>query len=98
MPIGKSSVLVFKRSPIPLPDTSVLQIARKHKILLRCEIEGLIAEGRTILIVDGKVLKVDAWLRYHPGGHKAIMHMVGRDATHEVNAWVELFRLQVLYL
>lgn len=47
----------------------------------------MIARDRTVIIVDGKVLKVDAWLRYHPGGDKAIMHMVGRDATDEVNAY-----------
>ena len=61
-----------------------------EKILLysRRQVEGLIADGRTIIIVDQKVLKVDAWLKYHPGGDKAIMHMVGRDATDELNAYV----------
>jgi sphingolipid 8-(E)-desaturase len=55
--------------------------------VLSCrEIEALIAEGRNIIIVDGKVLKCDAWMPYHPGGDKAIRHMVGRDATDEVNA------------
>ena len=49
----------------------------------------MIADGRTVIIVDDKVLKVDAWLKYHPGGDKAIMHMVGRDATDEVNAYEE---------
>lgn len=62
-------------------------LARKETILTRREIEGLIADGRTIIVVDGKVLKVDAWLRYHPGGNKAILHMVGRDATDEVHAY-----------
>ena len=47
----------------------------------------MIADDRTVIIVDNKVLKVDAWLSYHPGGDKAIMHMVGRDATDEVNAY-----------
>ena len=47
----------------------------------------MIADDRTVIIVDNKVLKVDAWLKYHPGGDKAIMHMVGRDATDEVNAY-----------
>ncbi|MCJ1355424.1 MAG: hypothetical protein MMC33_005416 [Icmadophila ericetorum] len=61
-------------------------IPRKDAVLSRREIEGLIADGRTITIVDGKVLKVDAWLAFHPGGGKAIQHMVGRDATDEVNA------------
>jgi delta8-fatty-acid desaturase len=50
----------------------------------RRDIEALIASGRSIVIVDNKVLKVDAWLPYHPGGDKAIQHMVGRDATDEV--------------
>lgn len=55
-------------------------------LLSRRQIEGLIAEGKTIIIIDQQVLKVDAWLSYHPGGEKAILHMVGRDATDEVNA------------
>ena len=60
-------------------------------IISRREIEGLIAEGRTIIVVDQEVLRVDPWLKYHPGGDKAIRHMVGRDATDEVNAYVTLF-------
>ena len=59
---------------------------RKDTILSRREIEGLIADGQHIVILDGKVLKVDAWMRFHPGGDKAIKHMVGRDATDEINA------------
>jgi sphingolipid 8-(E)-desaturase len=55
--------------------------------LARSDIEALIAEGRQIVLVDGKVLKVDAWLPFHPGGSKAILHMVGRDATNEVRAF-----------
>ena len=62
-------------------------MSRKDTVLTRSQIEGLIADGRTVIIVDGKVLKLDAWLKFHPGGDKAIMHMVGRDATDEVNAY-----------
>ncbi|MCJ1404082.1 hypothetical protein MMC11_007307 [Xylographa trunciseda] len=58
----------------------------REKVLSRQDIEGLIAQGQTIIIVDMNVLRVDAWLKYHPGGDKAILHMVGRDATDEVNA------------
>ncbi|KAK1753494.1 hypothetical protein QBC47DRAFT_415281 [Echria macrotheca] len=58
---------------------------REYEVLSRRQVEGLIAEGRHVIIVDGYVLKVDGWLKYHPGGDKAIMHMVGRDATDEVN-------------
>ncbi|KAF4300666.1 putative fatty acid desaturase [Botryosphaeria dothidea] len=58
--------------------------SRRDRIYTRPEIEALIAEGRHIVIVDGRVLKCDAWIKYHPGGDKAIKHMVGRDATDEV--------------
>jgi delta8-fatty-acid desaturase len=61
-----------------------VQTDRKAKVFTRREIEGLIANGRSIVIVDNKVLKVDAWMPYHPGGDKAMQHMVGRDATDEV--------------
>ncbi|EAT89876.1 delta 8-(E)-sphingolipid desaturase [Parastagonospora nodorum] len=60
------------------------QTKRKAMVYSRREIEALIAAGRSIVIVDNKVLKVDAWMPYHPGGEKAIQHMVGRDATDEV--------------
>lgn len=63
------------------------RIPQKDVVLTRGQVEGMIADGRNVIVVDGKVLKVDAWLRYHPGGDKAIMHMVGRDATDEVNAY-----------
>jgi hypothetical protein len=65
---------------------------RTEALLSRREVEGLIAEGKSIIIVDQKVLKVDPWMKYHPGGDKAIRHMIGRDATDEVNALVYLFR------
>ena len=61
-------------------------IARKERLYSRREIEGLIADGRKIIILDQKVIKADAWIDYHPGGHLAILHMVGRDATDEVNS------------
>ncbi|KAI4120622.1 MAG: hypothetical protein LQ338_006882 [Usnochroma carphineum] len=60
---------------------------RKDAILTRRQIEGMIADGKTIIIIDGSVLKVDAWLEYHPGGDKSIRHVVGRDATDEVNGF-----------
>lgn len=59
----------------------------RDRIVSRDEIEASIAAGNKIVIVDGKVLKTDAWLPYHPGGDKAILHMVGRDATNEVKAF-----------
>ncbi|KAK7745957.1 hypothetical protein SLS53_002677 [Cytospora paraplurivora] len=61
--------------------------AREFPIMSPREIEGLIADGRLIIIVDQHVLKLDAWVNYHPGGAKAIQHMVARDATDEVTAY-----------
>ncbi|KAK0713821.1 fatty acid desaturase-domain-containing protein [Lasiosphaeria miniovina] len=59
---------------------------RSYPVLSRREVEAMIAQGRSIIIVDQHVLKVDAWLHYHPGGKKTIMHMVGRDASDEVKS------------
>lgn len=50
------------------------------------QVKELIAKGHIIVILDERVLKLDSWLKNHPGGDKAILHMVGRDATDEVNA------------
>lgn len=58
-------------------------------LMTRDEIEDLIARGRQIIIHRGYVLKLDGWLQYHPGGDKAIMHLVGRDATDWVEVYVE---------
>ena len=69
--------------------------SRKDTLYSRRQVEGLIAQGRKVVIVDSKVLKVDPWLKYHPGGEKAIMHMVGRDATDEVNAYASRYTPQL---
>jgi len=58
----------------------------KNKTFTRREIEGLIADGRKIIILDGQVIKADAWIPFHPGGDKAVLHMIGRDATDEIRA------------
>lgn len=65
---------------------STTRVPRKEVVLSRNQVESMIADGKTVIILDNKVLMVDAWLKYHPGGDKVIMHMVGRDATDEVNA------------
>jgi len=50
------------------------------------EVEASIADGQLLVVHEGYVLKLDGWLDKHPGGKLAIMHMVGRDATDEINA------------
>lgn len=56
-------------------------------ILSRSEIEDRIARGEVIVIYDSLVLSLARWIDFHPGGDKAIYHMIGRDATDEMNAY-----------
>ncbi|RDW89968.1 Fatty acid desaturase [Aspergillus mulundensis] len=58
----------------------------KTRLYTRREIEALIANNAKIIILDGEVIKADAWIPYHPGGEKAILHLVGRDGTDEIRA------------
>ena len=51
------------------------------------DVESLIAAGHAIVINQGRVLKLDSWLDQHPGGKLVVEHMVGRDATDEINAY-----------
>lgn len=57
-------------------------------LLSRREVEALIAQGGLVFVLDQFVIRANPWIPYHPGGEKAIMHMVGRDATDEVTACV----------
>ncbi|KAG8424287.1 hypothetical protein J3458_001093 [Metarhizium acridum] len=66
--------------------TSTLAGVRTYPYMSRNEIESRIAGGQKIVIFNQYVLKVDPWLPYHPGGEKALLHMVGKDATDEIQA------------
>jgi len=55
------------------------------KTLSPRQVETLVADGHIIVIYDGYALKLDVWQNKHPGGRLAILHMVGRDATDEIN-------------
>jgi hypothetical protein len=56
-------------------------------LLSASQVEGLIADGQSIIIIDQKVLRLDAWLPYHPGGYKPIQHFIGKDATDEFRVY-----------
>jgi sphingolipid 8-(E)-desaturase len=58
----------------------------RDQMLTACAVEDLIANGHIIVIFEENVLKLDSWIRKHPGGRLAILHMVGRDATDEIKA------------
>lgn len=49
------------------------------------DVETLLFKGKQIVVMDGNVLQLDAWLDDHPGGRLVIQHMVGRDASNEIN-------------
>lgn len=51
------------------------------------EVSRRIDDGELLVIHHGKVLKLNAWLPRHPGGDKAILHMVGRDASDEIDVY-----------
>ena len=59
---------------------------RTPKLMTRAEIEALVAEGKHITIFHNQVIKMDAWMPFHPGGDKAMLHMVGKDASDEIDA------------
>ena len=56
-------------------------------MLSQDDIRRRIAAGQKIIIFDGLVLRVDAWMLYHPGGQKAIEHMIGIDASDPINCY-----------
>jgi hypothetical protein len=55
------------------------------------EIKQLIAQGEPVVIHEGYALNISTWIDNHPGGRLAILHMVGRDATDEINMYA-IFR------
>jgi delta8-fatty-acid desaturase len=70
------------------PDRCNSTIYSQLKVLSRSSIHQLIANGHLIVIANTQVLKLDDWVNRHPGGVKTILHMVGRDATDEINMYV----------
>ncbi|KAG5421376.1 SLD [Candida metapsilosis] len=63
---------------------------RAPKILSRNDVIDLLADGKLIVIYNRSVLNLTKWIERHPGGDKAIHHLVGRDATDEMNAYHEI--------
>ncbi|KAI1534111.1 delta 8- E -sphingolipid desaturase, partial [Pyrenophora tritici-repentis] len=59
----------------------------RHRIIAPVEIERKIDQGEPIVIYEGHALHLGEWINRHPGGRLAILHMVGRDATDEINIY-----------
>ena len=56
----------------------------RDQVLSKQAIEAMVENGDTIVIFQEHVLRLNSWLKGHPGGDLAILHMVGRDATSEI--------------
>lgn len=59
----------------------------KERPLSRENVEALIAEGNLVIIYHDKALCLNNWIARHPGGDKAVLHMVGRDASQEMDVY-----------
>lgn len=57
----------------------------KRRIFSEAEVQTMVDSGKKVVIKDGKVLLLDNWIKRHPGGELVILHMLGRDATDEIN-------------
>lgn len=60
----------------------------RDNILTAAAVERLIADGQTIVVYEDSILRLDGWMDRHPGGRLAVLHMVGRDSTDEMKAYV----------
>ncbi|UJR36780.1 hypothetical protein I4U23_029493 [Adineta vaga] len=49
--------------------------------------QRIIDHGDLLVIYFNKVYRLNAWIKHHPGGEMVILHMVGKDATDEINAY-----------
>ncbi|VEU24166.1 DEKNAAC105466 [Brettanomyces naardenensis] len=76
-----------EQSILPLSPPSASTKTSPLRVLSVDEIKHLIAQGHAIIIYGKYVLKLDHWLKYHPGGDKAVHHMIGRDAMDEMNCY-----------
>lgn len=59
----------------------------QQNIISAEKIGQLVAQGEPVVIHEGFALNISKWIDNHPGGRLAILHMVGRDATDEINMY-----------
>ncbi|GAA5984608.1 hypothetical protein JCM10908_003421 [Rhodotorula pacifica] len=79
-----------RRASNRLPSTGVLLPPKFDSlpILTRREVASRITRGELLVLHPPLVYRVPRqWLELHPGGHHAILHYVGRDASCEIEAY-----------
>lgn len=79
--LGQGTSAASTRPPQSSPDT----MNDRNRLVPASEVKELIDDGKLIVIYEGFALKLDSWINKHPGGRLAILHMVGRDASDEIN-------------
>jgi delta8-fatty-acid desaturase len=62
-------------------------MASRLRILSPADIQRQITDGELIVVHEGYVLNVGAFIDQHPGGRLAMLHMIGRDASDEINMY-----------
>lgn len=56
-------------------------------LLSRQQVAEKICSGSLLIIYKNQVVNATPWAKHHPGGHLALLHFVGRDATDEFEAY-----------
>jgi delta8-fatty-acid desaturase len=60
----------------------------EKKSYTRKQIAQRIIENEDLLIIySNKIYRLNSWIKHHPGGDMVILHMIGKDATDEINAY-----------
>lgn len=73
---------------LPTPDLALPAHYDSLVTLSRVEVAARIARGELLVLQPPLVYRVPhKWLDLHPGGHHAILHYVGRDASCEIMAY-----------
>lgn len=86
-PAGCAALVNNQQQPKVEPKTHRMS---RHSLITPAEVQRRITEGEPIVVFDGYALDLSQWIETHPGGRLAILHMVGRDATDEINMSVFL--------
>ncbi|CAF3353946.1 unnamed protein product [Rotaria sp. Silwood1] len=47
----------------------------------------IVKDDDLLIIYQNKVYRLNTWIKYHRGGELAILHMIGKDAANEINAY-----------
>jgi len=72
-------------------ETTRSESSSKETVWTRAMIAASILDGKLLIIYDAKVFDLTQWAPLHPGGALAILHMIGRDATAQINVYHDRF-------